>query len=436
MRTGGRLQAAIEILDIMEQRRRPAADALKEWAASHRFAGSGDRAAIGNLVFDSLRRRRSLGWLAGDDTSRGIVLAAYAFGWGAGVAGLETALADDPHAPAALSEAERGHYAQASLEGAPAAVRADCPDWLWPSFERLFGDDAVAEVAALSQRAPVDLRANTLKSDREKVLKNLSHLKAEPIDLAPDGVRIPAGEGFARQPNIEAEAEWRKGWFEVQDAGSQLAALLSGVTPGMQVCDLCAGAGGKTLALAALMNNTGQIHAYDSDRHRLANIHDRLQRAGARNVQVRDPARQADLTDLNGRMDLVLVDAPCTGAGTWRRRPDAKWRLSPEALEKRREEQRTVLDAAAPLVAAGGRVVYITCSLLPEENDEQVEALLARAPGFRVADASANALAALGEEQAKALLARAILTRNGLSLTPARTGTDGFYIAVLVRDTA
>ncbi|MGE0233278.1 MAG: RsmB/NOP family class I SAM-dependent RNA methyltransferase, partial [Flavobacteriaceae bacterium] len=295
-------------------------------------------------------------------------------------------------------------------------------------------NDAVAEVSALALRAPVDLRANTLKADREKVLKNLAHLKPEPMDLAPDGVRLPAGEGFARQPNIEAEAEWRKGWFEVQDAGSQLAALLSGVTPGMQVCDLCAGAGGKTLALAALMNNSGQIHAYDSDRNRLANIHERLQRAGVRNVQVRDPARQPDLADLNGRMDIVLVDAPCTGAGTWRRRPDAKWRLSPEALEKRREEQRAVLDASVPLVAPGGRIVYITCSLLPEENDEQIEGLVQRAPGLRVADAAANALAVLGEDQGQALLERAILTRHGLSLTPARTGTDGFYIAILVRE--
>ncbi|MGE0845605.1 MAG: RsmB/NOP family class I SAM-dependent RNA methyltransferase [Flavobacteriaceae bacterium] len=433
MQTGGRLQAAIEVLSDIAERKRPAADALRDWGTSHRFAGSGDRAAIGNLVFDCLRRRASLAWIMDSESPRAAVLACYARGWNMGAERLDAAIAGDRHAPEAPDDAEHIRLRTGTLDDAPAHVRADCPQWLWPQFQAAFGDAAADEIAALAERAPVDLRANALKADRDKVLKGLSHLKPEPLDFLENGVRIAAGEGFARQPTIEAEAGWRKGWFEVQDAGSQLAAALSGVTGGMQVADYCAGAGGKTLALAALMGNTGQIHAYDADRNRLANIHDRLQRAGVRNVQVRDPARYPDFADLEGRMELVLVDAPCTGAGTWRRRPDAKWRLSPEALETRLAEQAAILDAASALVAPGGRLVYVTCSLIAAENGAQARAFLDRDDRFRAVDPLANLEASLPAEHAALLRERSLADAQGLTLTPGRTGTDGFHIACMVR---
>jgi 16S rRNA (cytosine967-C5)-methyltransferase len=228
----------------------------------------------------------------------------------------------------------------------------------------------------------VDLRVNTLKADRDRVMKALARFSPLPTPYSPAGIRLPAPDGPGRQPNVEVEAGHGKGWYEVQDEGSQLAALMAGAAPRGQVLDICAGAGGKTLALAALMENRGQVYAFDSDKGRLAPIFDRLKRAGARNVQVLSPEPQA-LDDLAGRMDRVLVDAPSTGTGVWRRRPDATSRVTPEALARRTAEQDAALARAAPCVKPGGVLVYATCSLLPPENGERVEAFLAGHPEFQ-----------------------------------------------------
>jgi 16S rRNA (cytosine967-C5)-methyltransferase len=236
----------------------------------------------------------------------------------------------------------------------------------------------------------------------------------------------------AKSPPIHAEPAFLKGMVEVQDEGSQVAALLAGARPGEQVIDLCAGAGGKTLALAAMMGNHGQLYATDTDKRRLAPIHARLARAGARNVQVRTPkAAGTELADLAGRADLVLIDAPCTGIGTWRRNPDAKWRVRPGALALRQNEQAAALARAAALVKAGGRIAYVTCSLLAEENGDQVRAFLARQSDFAIVP-PAEVANALGERAY--LFRRAVLiSEEGLLMTPRRTDTDGFYVAMLVR---
>ena len=263
-------------------------------------------------------------------------------------------------------------------------MRGDFPDWLEPSFARAFGEAAAEEGAALARRAPVDLRVNTLKADREKVLKALARFCAEPTPLSPIGVRLPAPEGPGRQPNVEAETGHGKGWYEVQDEGSQIAALMAGAGPRQQVLDICAGAGGKTLAFAAAMRNTGQIYAYDDEAVRLRPIFERLKRAGVRNAQVLPAGDAAALTALGPRFDLVFVDAPCTGTGAWRRRPDAKWRLKPANLAQRQERAaRRARRSAAPLVKPGGRLVYVTCSVLPEENGDQVAGFLANHPELR-----------------------------------------------------
>jgi 16S rRNA (cytosine967-C5)-methyltransferase len=235
---------------------------------------------------------------------------------------------------------------------------------------------------ALARRAPVDIRVNTLKCTREEAHDALAHLGLVETPHSPLGLRVWPGED-GRGPALQVEPEFLKGLFEIQDEGSQLAALASTVRPGEQVVDLCAGGGGKTLAMAAMMENAGQIYATDSDPRRLAPIHDRLARAGVRNVQVRTPRGKADpVADLAGRADCVLVDAPCTGTGTWRRNPDAKWRLRPGSLSVRLAEQAAVLDRAAALVRPGGRIVYVTCSLLPEENEDALRALAERRPGI------------------------------------------------------
>jgi 16S rRNA (cytosine967-C5)-methyltransferase len=232
-----------------------------------------------------------------------------------------------------------------------------------------------------------------------------------------------------RSPNVEAEPAHARGWFEVQDAGSQVAALMTAAQPGQQVADICAGAGGKTLALAAQMANRGQIHAYDADRHRLRPIFERLKRAGARNVQVIPADEPQRLAALGQGMDVVLVDAPCSGSGSWRRRPDAKWRLTPEALERRLAEQTKALDQGAPLVKPGGRLVYVTCSVLPQENADQVAAFLARHGDFSLVPYANVWRAALASEPPPS----ADGSDETLLLTPARHDTDGFFIAVLVK---
>src|SRR5690606_37295617 len=287
-------------------------------------------------------------------------------------------------APQPLTDDEIRQAKTRGLDEAPAEVCADVPDWCAPLLKDAFGDDWVAEAAGLAARPPLDLRVNTLKAEREKVLAELSGMQAAPTAIAPQGIRIPPIDGSGRHPNVQAEPAFQKGWFEVQDEGSQIAARLAGARPGDQVLDFCAGAGGKTLAISAMMENRGQIHAYDADRQRLAPIFDRLKRAGCRNVQV--IAETEALAPLEGRMDIVLVDAPCTGPGTWRRRPDAKWRLTPQQLDTRMAEQSAILDSASRYVKPGGRIAYITCSIFDEENGSQVEAFLARSPEFKLED--------------------------------------------------
>jgi 16S rRNA (cytosine967-C5)-methyltransferase len=251
----------------------------------------------------------------------------------------------------------------------------------------------------------------------------------EPARWSPWGLRIRLAAD-ARSPAVHAEPAFLKGRVEVQDEGSQLAALFTNARPGEQVLDLCAGAGGKTLALAAMMANKGQIFATDDDKRRLAPIHDRLSRSGARNVQVRTPKSiGGEIDDLKGRMDLVLIDAPCTGTGAWRRNPDAKWRMRPGALELRLKDQAEVLDRAVPMLKPGGRIAYITCSVLAEENGGQVRAFLARYPGFAAAPA-AEVVSPLGERAF--LFGKAVRTTpEGLLMTPRTTDTDGFFVSIL-----
>ena len=284
---------------------------------------------------------------------------------------------------------------------------------------------------ALASRAPLDLRANTLKATRDEAAKSLADLAPEPTRWSPTGLRIKL-RADAKNPAVHAEFAYLKGLIEIQDEGSQLAALLAGAKPGEQVIDLCAGGGGKTLALAAALENKGQIYATDTDKRRLAPIHARLERSGARNVQVRTPKSiGGEIADLAGRADLVLIDAPCTGTGAWRRNPDAKWRMRPGALEQRQNAQIEAPDPAVPLLKSGGRIAYVTCSVLDEENGAQVRAFLGRHREFSVTKA-ADVAKALGERSF--LFTRAaLLSDEGLLMTPRRTDTDGFFVSLLRR---
>ncbi|SDP68422.1 16S rRNA (cytosine967-C5)-methyltransferase [Phyllobacterium sp. YR620] len=428
MRLGGRLQAAIEVLDDIENRKRPASDALKDWGLSHRFAGAGDRAVIGNIVYDALRRKLSLGWRMDSDAARHIAFGVLLSDAELDMEEINAALDGDKFAPAPLEAERRSIWEERDLALAPDHIRADVPEWCMPHFEAIFGDRWVREAAALSDRPPVDLRINTLKADRDKVLKELARAGASAAPLLETAVRVPPLRAMGRHPNVQAEPAFQRGLFEVQDLGSQIAAKLSDAKPGEQVLDYCAGAGGKTLALAAEMGNKGQIHAYDAERARLAPIFDRLRRAGVRNAQAH--ANVEDLAVLEGQMDLVLVDAPCTGSGTWRRRPDAKWRLSDQQLERREVEQREVLDAAKAYVKPGGRLVYITCSLFAPENGNQVDAFLNSNPAYARVDTKPLWNRAVSEAQDFSPL-----FKDGTAiLSPLATSTDGFFISVLRRE--
>ena len=433
MTPAARLSAAIEVLADIDARRRPAADALKDWGLAHRFAGSGDRAAIAGLVYDALRRRASAAWIMGEATPRAILLGMLRLERGLDLDAIAALCSGTRFAPAPLSETERSRLAAANLAAAPPWVAGDYPEWLDSHFARVFGEERAAELGALAARAPLDLRVNALKADRDKAAAALSGLQAVPTRWSPVGLRIRLGAD-AKSPAIHAEPAFIKGMVEVQDEGSQLAALLAGAKRGEQVVDLCAGAGGKTLALAAAMENHGQIYATDSDKRRLAPIHARLERAGARNVQVRTPRGNVDvLSDLVGRGDLVLIDAPCTGIGAWRRNPDAKWRMRPGSLATRRKEQEAALDRAAAFVKPGGRIAYVTCSVLAEENDDQVQAFLRRHPEFTLVP-PAQVCEPLGERAY--LFRRAVLMSDaGLLMTPARTDTDGFFVSMLRNST-
>jgi 16S rRNA (cytosine967-C5)-methyltransferase len=431
MTPAARISAAIEVLGDIETRRRPATDALKDWGLSHRFAGSKDRAAIASLVYDALRRKASAAWIMGEGTPRAVVLGMLRLQRNLSFEDIARLFSGERFAPDPVTGEERAKLEGAELNGAPAPVAGDFPDWIEPSLARLFGPDLVSELQALTSRAPLDLRVNSLKvATRSEAHDMLPHLGAIETPLSPWGLRIQPGED-GRGPAIQSEPEFIKGWVEIQDEGSQLAALLSGVKPDEQVVDLCAGGGGKTLALAAMMNNHGQLYATDSDARRLAPIHERVTRAGIRNVQIRTPRAKADaVADLDGKIDCVVVDAPCTGIGTWRRNPDAKWRLRPGSLDVRRKEQAVVLDRAGALVKPGGRIVYITCSILPEENDDAVSAFLDRTDGFAPIPA-AEALKSVGLENLAPLVRT---TQHGLQMTPLKTSTDGFYVAILRRN--
>jgi 16S rRNA (cytosine967-C5)-methyltransferase len=429
MTPAAHISAAIEILAELAARRRPAAETLKDWGVSHRFAGSRDRAAIASLVFDALRKRASAAFVMGEETPRAIVLGSLREARGLDVGTIAALCSGEGHAPAPLASQERDRLETATLIGAPDHVRGDYPEWLAERFKAAFGETAAAEGAALATRAPVDLRVNILKGSREQALEKLAHLNPRPTPLSPLGLRIlPGADG--RGPALSAEPAFAKGLVETQDESSQLAALLCAAQPGEQALDFCAGGGGKTLALAAQMRNRGQIYAFDDDGRRLMPIHERLERAGARNVQVRAPRGKADvLGDLTGRCDLVLIDAPCTGTGAWRRHPDAKWRIAPGALEQRVEEQRELLAKAARYVKPGGRLVYATCSLLIEENEARIVAFLGERPEF-----TAIAATDMAARASLADLARFASKHGaGIRLSPASSGGDGFYVAALQR---
>lgn len=428
MTPAARLSAAIDILTSIEQGQM-ADRVLAGWAKANRYAGSKDRAAIQERVFDVLRNRARFVRAMGLATPRALVVASRHLGDGASFDEVMEEFNGTRFAPAPLDKEEEAalYDAIAKLDSLSETEALNLPDWLLPHMQESFGDAWQDEVAALNERAPVDLRTNAARTHRESVQ---FQLKDEGIDTnlsaySPWGLRT---ENAARVTHTKI---FKQGLVEIQDEGSQLSCLLAGAKKGEQWVDLCAGAGGKTLALLADLEDEGRLIACDTDPRRLGRLQPRVERATGRNVEMCvlkpfDPALpDEDLGAFEGAMDGVFVDAPCSGSGAWRRQPEARWQLTEEKLEAYKTAQREVLARGARLVRPGGRMIYVTCSVFKTENEDQIAHFLSEFDAFQLADWQAH----WPDKAPKP----AVATGGALRLSPHTTQTDGFFIAVLER---
>mgnify|MGYP001160540468 CR=1 FL=1 len=435
MTPAARLQAAIELLSEVEDTApRPADRVIAGWFKQRRFIGSKDRRAISELVWGCLRATARLGWwlrqVGAAESARSRVLAFTVLGQGEKPESLLRLLESDTrYGPQPLSKEEARWVKRLPSHGLshsdqPAAIAWEVPEWLLVRLAQSLDQDLEAELAALQEPAAVDLRVNLLKSRRREARRALA---AEGIETEPGRWSPHALRSIGRHP-IAATRAYRDGLVEIQDEGSQLIALLTGVAPGMRVCDFCAGAGGKSLALAAQMANKGQLVACDVLERRLERSSIRFRRAGVHNVVRRPLSSERDpwVKRQRGSFDRVLVDAPCSGSGTWRRNPEARWRLSPDRLDELITLQSSILESAARLLRPGGRLIYATCSLLREENEQQIETFLSRHENF--------SLIPLAELWAELLGGTPPVEGPMLRLSPARHGTDGFFLAALRAD--
>jgi 16S rRNA (cytosine967-C5)-methyltransferase len=413
-----RLQAAIEILENLNATALPADRFIRDWFRMRRYAGSKDRAAVAERVFGVLRRRASFAWRMQSEAPRALVLANL-LADGLPLQEIEALFNGQGYGPKPLSETERAAMLGQPPANPPLAVQGEFPDFLEAELKRSLGDTLLDEMQAMQARAPVDLRVNTLKATREDVLAILRKdgFEAEPTPFAPFGIRIPPREGLAQ---LRRHVAFENGSFEFQDEAAQIAAKLCGAKPGERILDLAAGAGGKALALAADMNNQGEIVASDIHAGRLLQIAERESRAGVTIIR-EQPACD---TQPEESFDAVFVDAPCSGSGTWRRTPEQKWRLTQARLAELIVVQDTLLEQGAACVRPGGRLVYATCSLLACENEDRIAAFLGERPDFALRPAAyvwreaANAPPPGMDEFFRA--------------TPCTTGTDGFFAAILV----
>ena len=426
MTPAARLQTIIELIDEVLATDQPSDAVIAKYFRDRRFIGGGDRRSVSDQTWRILRGRAQLTWALGTDQVNGRLLMA------ADLARFEKRTVDNiagifsgaKHGPHPLSSNERRMIERAGNRETqiPREALLECPAWLLAKFDAAFGAEADKEVAALNTEAMLDVRANTLKTTREAVLAGLvaEDLRVSPMPIAPQGVRING------RLNLATNSAFRDGQFEVQDEGSQICAALADARPGQAVMDYCAGAGGKTLAVAAAMQNKGRLVACDVNTKRLERSKIRLRRAGVHNATLRVledhdkwVKRQA------GVFDRVVVDAPCSGTGAWRRNPDARWRFAPEHLERLIATQDTLLEQTSALVKAGGRLAYITCSMLPEENADRVNAFLERNAAFKPVP--------VPQVWAEVFSTPCPTDETFLTLTPARNGTDGFFIAILER---
>ncbi len=436
MRPAARIAAAIELLenvnDIWQETNQvPADQIISTYMKERRYIGSKDRQFIVDLVYFIMRHGGALEyWLSQaktEGTPRLLVLLALVMAYDRRPEEIDDLFDGEQYNPAPLNEDERQllrqHYLQPLITAdMPDWARYSYPDWIEPSLRESFGDEFDNALDSLNNPAPIDLRANTLKTTRADVIHELDResILCAQTKYSPLGIRLNK-----RYP-LQTLDIFKQGWFEIQDEGSQIVSLLVDARPGQTVIDYCAGAGGKTLAMATTMENQGTIYALDTSEHRLKKFPKRLERAGVTNVFIQPLGdnKPAFLKKHKGLADRVLLDVPCSGSGTWRRNPDLKWRFSRKDLQHVCSIQEHILTEACGLVKPGGRLIYVTCSILKEENQDQVARFLTQNGDFFV------------EELPEMWNNHVSLIENmgpALSLTPHRDGTDGFFAMVLGR---
>lgn len=432
MTPAARLAAAASVLDSIAQGRQPAEAVLKAWGQQNRYAGSKDRRAVADRVYKVLRARGRLSWaMGGREDGRALVIASLSLIDGLPLEDIEALHSGEGYGPRPLSKQERSRLTAAGEGELPGWVASGLPELAVEDFKATFGERWGEEARALmAPRAPIDLRVNGAVAGVEEVEAELREagLTPERTPFSAFGLRLPSEP----PPNIQALEGFRAGRFEIQDEGSQIVSWLAGAAPGLTVVDYCAGGGGKTLALAQAMAGEGRLVACDVAQKRLDNIRPRLARAGVEAELRLLGQNGGGAEDLNGQADLVFVDAPCSGSGTWRRRPEDAWRLTPEEVERLHALQVRILQQAALLVKPGGRLVYVTCSMLSRENEASTAAFEAAHPWFRpvpVADALASpCLTDAARERLTALA-----DGHRLRLSPAAAHTDGFFAALFER---
>lgn len=428
------IQATIELLTDIEATQAPADNVATQFFRSRRYIGSSDRRVVSGLTFKILRHQEKLNWWASHlglnevRKPRRQVMLGLIFLEGVDPQEIGEIFSGEQYGPVGLTQLETyalGDMTSAAIDhpDMPEYVRLDMAEWVYKKLKLVYGDSLDAEVFALNDQAPLDLRVNTLKSSREEVLRKFNKVgwQVEETAISPLGLRMERGKPLT---NHEL---FRNGAVEVQDEGSQLIGLLCDARPGHAVLDLCAGAGGKTLAIAATMENKGRLFAADVLEHRLTKAKLRLRRAGVCNHELKllDDQAYQWLRRQNGRFDRVLVDAPCSGSGTWRRNPDLKNRFTEGELQELVDKQKEILETAYPLVKPGGYLVYATCSLYQDENESQVEAFLALHPDFE--------LVPVGQLWDACVGGACPVTTPMLRLSPHANHTDGFFTAVMMK---
>lgn len=430
MRPAAQLQATIELLDQIESEKYPADRVMAKYFRQHRYIGSKDKFTISEQFYGILRQKLSLSYLLelnGLSLSSRNLAALLMHSEGKSI---KDYFNGEKYSPMALYQGDLNSLTGidfSQLETAPEHVKLNIPEWIAPKLKAVLGDQFESEMLATNQRATTDIRVNLLKSDVQQVSKLI-----EQLDYHFSQSHLSSwGLCFQQRVSLFGLDQFKQGWFEVQDHGSQLLATLTGVKPGNRVVDFCAGAGGKTLAMAAMMNNKGSIYACDVHTRRLDNLSKRAKRAGAHNIRIHVLSSEKDkwVKQQQAKADVVLIDAPCTGTGTWRRSPDSRWNLTEQSLVELVALQQSILQSASRLVKPGGKLIYATCSLLAEENEQQTNRFLSENETFKPSEL-------VIDEPLKSNLDKVVITSHELRTYPGLSNADGFYACSMVKGDA